>query len=204
MSALVDAELDGQKLGEEDLLGFCFVLIVAGNDTTTNLIANGAVLLAEHPEQRAALARDPAGIPNNLMPYVMQVAVGKLAELSVFGDDYDTPDGTGVRDYIHVVDLARGHVAALAKLAEEPGVHTWNLGTGNGTSVLEIVAAASRAVGHDIPYKVVGRRDGDLGTCFADPTKAQEDLNWRAERIIDNMVHDHWNWQRDNPDGFGD
>ena len=148
------------------------------------------------------MGEDPAGIPNNLMPYVMQVAVGKLAELQVFGDDYDTVDGTGVRDYIHVVDLARGHVAALRKLADEPGVHTWNLGTGNGTSVLEIVAAASRAVGHDIPYKVVGRRPGDLATSFADPTKAQEDLGWRAERTIDNMVHDHWNWQRNNPGGY--
>ena len=150
------------------------------------------------------MGEDPAGIPNNLMPYVMQVAVGKLAELQVFGDDYDTADGTGVRDYIHVVDLARGHVAALRKLADDPGVHTWNLGTGNGTSVLEIVAAASRAVGHDIPYKVVGRRPGDLATSFADPTKAQDDLGWRAERTIDNMVHDHWNWQSANPDGYGD
>ncbi|MEM7288030.1 MAG: UDP-glucose 4-epimerase GalE [Actinomycetota bacterium] len=149
-----------------------------------------------------SMGEDPSGIPNNLMPYVMQVAVGKLAELQVFGDDYDTVDGTGVRDYIHVVDLARGHVAALRKLLEEPGVHTWNLGTGNGTSVLEIVAAASRAVGHDIPYKVVGRRPGDLATSFADPTKAQEELGWRAERTIDNMVHDHWNWQRHNPDGY--
>lgn len=148
------------------------------------------------------MGEDPAGIPNNLMPYVMQVAVGKLRELQVFGDDYDTPDGTGVRDYIHVVDLARGHVAALRKLAELTGVHTWNLGTGNGTSVLEIVAAASVAVGHEIPYRVVGRRPGDLATSFADATKAQEELGWRAERTIDNMVHDHWEWQRNNPGGY--
>ena len=154
--------------------------------------------------QSGKIGEDPSDTPNNLVPYVMQVAVGKLAELQVFGDDYDTADGTGVRDYIHVVDLARGHVAALRKLADDPGVHTWNLGTGNGTSVLEIVAAASRAVGHDIPYKVVGRRPGDLATSFADPTKAQDDLGWRAERTIDNMVHDHWNWQSANPDGYGD
>jgi UDP-glucose 4-epimerase len=148
------------------------------------------------------MGEDPAGIPNNLMPYVMQVAVGKLAELQIFGDDYDTPDGTGVRDYIHVVDLARGHVAALNRLTETAGVHTWNLGTGNGTSVMEIVAAASRAVGHDIAHKIVGRRAGDLGTSFADVTKAEEELGWRAERTIENMVHDHWNWQRDNPGGY--
>lgn len=148
------------------------------------------------------IGEDPDGIPNNLMPYVMQVAVGKLAELQIFGDDYNTPDGTGVRDYIHVVDLARGHVAALRRLAEMAGVHTWNLGTGNGTSVMDIVAAASRAVGHDIPYRVVGRRPGDLASSFADATKAQEELGWCAERTIENMVHDHWNWQRNNPGGY--
>lgn len=155
-----------------------------------------------HPS--GLIGEDPKGIPNNLMPYVMQVAVGKLRELQVFGGDYDTPDGTGVRDYIHVVDLARGHVAALRKLQENPGVHTWNLGTGRGTSVLEIVAAATKAVGHDIPYRVVGRRSGDVATAYADPTRAQEDLGWRAEMTIDNMVHDHWHWQSDNPDGYAD
>ena len=153
-----------------------------------------------HPS--GLMGEDPADIPNNLMPYVMQVAVGKLRELQVFGDDYDTPDGTGVRDYIHVVDLARGHVAALRRLWEVPGVHTWNLGTGRGTSVMDIVAAAARAVGHDIPYRVVGRRPGDTAVSYADPSLAQEELQWRAERTIDNMCADHWNWQRTHPDGF--
>ena len=148
------------------------------------------------------IGEDPAGIPNNLMPFVMQVAVGKLAELSVFGDDYDTPDGTCIRDYIHVVDLARGHVAALRRLAEESGVHTWNLGTGRGTSVFEMIAAVERAVGHPIPRRVVGRRPGDQAVSFADVSKAERELGWRAERTIDNMCVDHWEWQRTHPDGF--
>ncbi len=148
------------------------------------------------------IGEDPAGIPNNLMPYIMQVAVGRLAELSVFGDDYDTPDGTCIRDYIHVVDLARGHVAALRRLAEVPGVHTWNLGTGRGTSVLEMIDAVERAVGQPIPRRVVGRRDGDQPVSFADVTKAERELGWRAERTIDNMCVDHWEWQRTHPDGF--
>jgi UDP-glucose 4-epimerase len=148
------------------------------------------------------IGEDPAGIPNNLMPFVMQVAVGKLAELSVFGDDYDTPDGTCIRDYIHVVDLARGHVAALRRLAEEPGVHTWNLGTGTGTSVFEMIDAVERAVGQPIPRRVVGRRPGDQAVSFADVTRAERELGWRAERTIDNMCVDHWQWQRTHPDGF--
>ena len=149
------------------------------------------------------IGEDPAGIPNNLMPFVMQVAVGKLPELSVFGDDYDTPDGTCIRDYIHVVDLARGHVAALRRLADTPGVHTWNLGTGNGTSVLEMIDAVERAVGHPIPRRIVGRRPGDQPVSFADVGKAERELGWRAERTIDNMCVDHWEWQRTHPDGFG-
>ncbi len=148
------------------------------------------------------IGEDPAGVPNNLMPFVMQVAVGKLVELSVFGDDYDTPDGTCIRDYIHVVDLARGHVAALRHLADKSGVHTWNLGTGRGTSVLEMIAAAERAVGHPIPRRVVGRRPGDQPVSFADVSKAERELGWRAERTIDNMCVDHWEWQRTHPDGF--
>lgn len=148
------------------------------------------------------IGEDPAGIPNNLMPFVMQVAVGKLSELSVFGDDYDTPDGTCIRDYIHVVDLARGHVAALRRLAETPGVHTWNLGTGRGTSVFEMIAAVERAVGHPIPHRVVGRRAGDQAVSFAEVSKAERELGWRAERNIDNMCVDHWEWQRTHPDGF--
>ena len=149
------------------------------------------------------IGEDPAGVPNNLMPFVMQVAVGKLPELSVFGDDYDTPDGTCIRDYIHVVDLARGHVAALRRLAQTPGVHTWNLGTGRGTSVLEMVDAVERAVGRPIPRRVVGRRPGDQPVSYADVTKAERELGWRAERTIDNMCVDHWEWQRTHPDGFG-
>ena len=148
------------------------------------------------------IGEDPAGIPNNLMPFIMQVAVGKLAELSVYGDDYDTPDGTCIRDYIHVVDLARGHVAALRHLAETPGVHTWNLGTGHGTSVFEMIDAVERAVGHPIPRRVVGRRAGDQPVSYADVTKAERELGWRAERTIDNMCVDHWRWQRTHPDGF--
>ena len=155
-----------------------------------------------HPSGR--IGEDPQGIPNNLMPFVMQVAVGRRRELSVFGGDYDTPDGSAIRDYIHVVDLARGHLAALRRLEEVTGVHTWNLGTGVGTSVLEVVAAAERAVGEPIPHRIVGRRPGDLPVSFADATKAQAELGWRAEHTIDNMCVDHWNWQRLNPDGYVD
>jgi len=149
------------------------------------------------------IGEDPAGVPNNLMPFVMQVAVGKLPELSIYGADYDTPDGTCIRDYIHVVDLARGHVAALRRLAETPGAHTWNLGTGNGTSVNEVVAAAERAVGHPIRRRVVGRRPGDQPVSYADVGRASTELGWRAERTIDDMCADHWRWQRTHPDGFG-
>jgi len=150
------------------------------------------------------IGEDPAGIPNNLMPFIMQVAVGKLAELSVYGDDYDTPDGTCIRDYIHVVDLARGHVAALRHLAETQGVHTWNLGTGRGTSVFEMIAAVERAVGYPIRRRVVGRRAGDQPVSCADVSRAERDLGWRAERTVDNMCSDHWHWQRTHPDGFPD
>ena len=153
-----------------------------------------------HPSGR--IGEDPTGIPNNLMPFVMQVAVGRLPELSVYGDDYDTPDGTCIRDYIHVVDLARGHVAALRRLAEMPGVHTWNLGTGRGTSVFEMIAAAERAVGHPIPRRVVGRRDGDQAVSYADVSRAERELGWRAERTVDDMCVDHWEWQRTHPAGF--
>jgi UDP-glucose 4-epimerase len=150
------------------------------------------------------IGEDPAGLPNNLMPFIMQVAVGKLDELAIFGDDYDTPDGTCIRDYIHVVDLARGHVAALRRLADVPGVHTWNLGTGHGTSVTEMVAAAERAVGHPIPHRIAARRPGDQPVSYADPTRAHDELGWRAERTVDNMCHDHWRWQQANPDGYRD
>jgi UDP-glucose 4-epimerase len=153
-----------------------------------------------HPSGR--IGEDPQGIPNNLMPYMMQVAVGKLPRLEVFGDDYDTPDGTGVRDYIHVVDLALGHVSAIEKLAALPGCTAINLGTGCGYSVLEMVAAAREASGREIPYQVVGRRPGDIATCFADPSYAAEVLGWRAERGLAEMCEDHWRWQEANPQGY--
>ena len=148
------------------------------------------------------IGEDPKGIPNNLMPYISQVAVGKLERLGVFGDDYDTPDGTGVRDYIHVVDLAVGHVKALEKLATNPGLVTYNLGTGNGYSVLDVVKAFSEASGREIPYEIVDRRPGDIATCYADPKKANEELGWKAERGIKEMCEDSWRWQSNNPKGY--
>ncbi len=141
------------------------------------------------------LGEDPNGIPNNLMPFITQVAVGKRPELSVFGNDYATPDGTGVRDYIHVVDLARGHLAALGALARAPGVLTVNLGTGRGYSVLEVIAAFERASGRKVPYRVVARRPGDISQCYADPTLARSLLGWTAERGLDEMCRDSWRWQ---------
>ncbi len=153
-----------------------------------------------HPSGR--IGEDPSGIPNNLMPFIAQVAVGKLAELKVFGDDYDTADGTGVRDYIHVVDLARGHLAALERLTAGPGVVTYNLGTGRGYSVLEVVRAFAAAAARDIPYRIVARRPGDIAACYADPRLAAAELGWCAERGLEDMVRDHWRWQRGNPDGY--
>jgi UDP-glucose 4-epimerase len=148
------------------------------------------------------IGEDPNGVPNNLMPYVAQVAVGKRTELSVFGSDYPTSDGTGVRDYIHVVDLALGHIKALNKFTENPGVLIYNLGTGTGYSVLDMVKAFEKASGRKVPYKIVDRRPGDIAICYADPTKAKQDLGWQAERGIDEMCEDAWRWQSDNPDGF--
>jgi UDP-glucose 4-epimerase len=148
------------------------------------------------------IGEDPNGIPNNLLPSVAQVAVGRLPELLVFGDDYPTPDGTGVRDYIHVVDLARGHLKALDKLTSRPGVVTYNLGIGRGYTVLEIVATFEKASGKKIPYRVVGRRPGDIASCYADPTKARKELGWSASRGIDEMCMDVWRWQSTNPNGY--
>lgn len=150
------------------------------------------------------IGEDPQGIPNNLMPFVAQVAVGRRAELSVFGGDYPTPDGTGVRDYIHVVDLARGHLAALSALDRETGVFPVNLGTGRGCSVLEVVKAFEQASGRKVPYRIVDRRPGDVATCFADPGCAEQRLGWRAERDINTMCIDAWRWQSANPMGYVD
>ena len=148
------------------------------------------------------IGEDPNGIPNNLMPYIAQVAVGKLPALRVFGNDYKTHDGTGVRDYIHVVDLAKGHVAALKKLDGAQGVLTYNLGTGVGYSVLDVLHAFEKACGKTLPYEIVGRRAGDIAACYADPKKAAEELGWRAEYGIDRMCADAWRWQSQNPNGF--
>ncbi|MED4300181.1 UDP-glucose 4-epimerase GalE [Geobacillus stearothermophilus] len=153
-----------------------------------------------HPSGR--IGEDPNGIPNNLMPYITQVAVGKLPELQVFGNDYPTVDGTGVRDYIHVVDLAIGHVKALGKIMETTGVEAYNLGTGRGYSVLELVSAFEKVTGIKIPYKIVGRRPGDVAICYADPTKAKEELGWVATRGIEEMCRDAWRWQSNNPNGY--
>lgn len=149
-----------------------------------------------------SIGEDPKDIPNNLMPYISQVAVGKRECLSVFGDDYATPDGTGVRDYIHVVDLAKGHVAALNKLDQEVGVTAINLGTGNGYSVLDMVKAFSKACGKEVPYQIVARREGDAATCYADPSHARAFLGWQAELDLDDMTNDTWRWQSQNPNGY--
>ncbi len=148
------------------------------------------------------IGEDPQGIPNNLLPYIAQVAVGKLDYLRVFGDDYDTVDGTGVRDYIHVVDLAKGHVCAIDKLDSLDGVSIINLATGNGYSVLEVVKAFEEASGRKVPYKIVGRREGDIAKCFADATKAYKVLGWKAEYGIKEMCEDSWRWQKNNPNGY--
>ena len=148
------------------------------------------------------IGEDPRGTPNNLMPYVAQVAVGRRAQLSVFGNDYATPDGTGLRDYIHVTDLAEGHVAALRRLLATPGSLTVNLGTGRGYSVLELVAAYGRASGREIPYQIVPRRPGDVAACYADPALAQQQLGWQARLDLDRMCADSWRWQTMNPNGF--
>lgn len=148
------------------------------------------------------IGEDPQGIPNNLVPYITQVAVGKLKCLGVFGNDYDTPDGTGVRDYIHVVDLAAGHVAALKKFNDEPGVSIYNLGTGRGYSVLEIVHAFEKACGKEIPYEIKDRRPGDIAICYADSSKAERELGWKAKFDLDKMCEDSWRWQKNNPNGY--
>lgn len=174
-------------------------------------------LAASDPRWRVALLRyfnpagahesgqigeDPCGTPNNLMPYITQVAVGKLPELLIFGNDYPTDDGTGVRDYIHVVDLAEGHLAALNALHSRTGIHTWNLGTGRGYSVLQLIKAFEVVSGRSIPYHIAKRRSGDVATCYANPAKAAAELGWTAKRDIFTMISDSWRWQMMNPDGY--
>ena len=156
--------------------------------------------IGAHPSGR--IGEDPNGIPNNLLPYITQVAVGKLKKLSVFGNDYPTHDGTGVRDYIHVVDLCIGHVKALEKLESKPGLVIYNLGTGQGYSVLEVVAAFEKSSGKKIPYQIVERRPGDVAECYADPSKARQELGWTTKRGIEQMCADSWAWQSQNPNGY--
>lgn len=148
------------------------------------------------------MGEDPNGIPNNLMPYVMKVAIGQLPQVNVFGNDYDTPDGTGVRDYIHVVDLADGHVKAIKKLEENPGLKIYNLGTGKGYSVLDVIKNVSKAVGKEIPYVIAPRRAGDIAQCYSDASLAKKELGWEAKNGIKEMCEDSWNWQKNNPNGY--
>lgn len=148
------------------------------------------------------IGENPKDIPNNLVPYITQVAVGKLDSLGVFGNDYDTPDGTGIRDYIHVVDLAKGHLKALQKLRDKKGVLTYNLGTGNGYSVLDMLKSFEKVCGKPIKYEIMPRRPGDIAACYADPTKAREELGWEAEKGLQEMCEDSWRWQRNNPNGY--
>ena len=153
-----------------------------------------------HPSGQ--IGEDPNGIPNNLMPYISQVASGKLEQLAVFGDDYDTPDGTGVRDYIHVEDLANGHLKAIERLDLNMGLDIYNLGTGQGYSVLEMIKAFEKACGKSINYKIAPRRSGDVAACYADPTKAATELNWNAQKTLENMCENAWHWQSQNPQGY--
>ena len=156
--------------------------------------------IGAHPS--GLIGEDPNGIPNNLVPYIAKVAVGKLEKVHVFGNDYPTPDGTGVRDYIHVVDLARGHVAAIKKLEEKPGLFICNLGTGHGYSVLDVIHAFSKACGKELPYVIDPRRPGDIAECWCDPSKAKRELGWEAQYGIEEMCAHSWNWQSHNPDGY--
>lgn len=153
-----------------------------------------------HPSGK--IGEQPNGIPNNLVPYITQVAIGQREKLSVFGDDYDTPDGTGVRDYLHVVDLAVGHLKALEKIQNQAGCVAYNLGTGQGYSVLEMITAFEKASGKDIPYQITPRRAGDIACCYAEPAFAESELNWKAEKTLDEMMEDSWRWQSQNPNGF--
>jgi UDP-glucose 4-epimerase len=184
------------KLMVEEMLGDVY---------TSDASWNVALLRYFNPvgaHSSGRIGEDPGDIPNNLMPFISQVAVGKLKQLSVFGGDYPTPDGTGVRDYIHVVDLALGHIKALEKLATNPGLVTYNLGTGQGYSVIEMARAFEQASGKPVPYQVVARRPGDIAACYADPGLAQRELGWQAERGLKQMCEDTWRWQSGNPEGY--
>jgi UDP-glucose 4-epimerase len=184
------------KLMVEEMLGDVYI-----SDSSWNV----ALLRYFNPvgaHHSGRIGEDPSDIPNNLMPYITQVAVGKLEQLSVFGGDYATTDGTGVRDYIHVVDLALGHIKALQKLATNPGLVTYNLGTGQGYSVIEMARAFEQASGKPVPYEIVARRPGDIAACYADPGLAQRELGWRAERGLQQMCEDSWRWQSANPEGY--
>lgn len=183
-----------------------FIEQILGDLHTSDNEWNIALLRYFNPvgaHESGRIGEDPNDIPNNLMPYITQVAVGKLEQLSVFGDDYPTKDGTGVRDYIHVVDLSTGHLKALEKLETDPGLVTYNLGTGQGYSVLEMIRAFEEASGRSIPYRITSRRPGDIAACYADPSKAEKELNWKAGRGIEDMCRDSWRWQSQNPEGFG-
>jgi len=153
-----------------------------------------------HPS--GLIGEDPNDIPNNLVPYISQVAIGKLEKLKVFGNDYPTPDGTGIRDYLHVVDLAKGHLKALDAIQANEGANVWNLGTGQGHSVLEVIKAFEKASGKTIPYEISPRRDGDIASCWTDPSKAKKELDWTTELNLDQMMEDTWRWQKNNPDGY--
>lgn len=184
------------KLMIEEILNDLFI---------SNKELNIAILRYFNPvgaHHSGKIGEDPNGIPNNLVPYIAQVAVGKRAEVSVFGGDYKTPDGTGVRDYIHVVDLADGHLKALEKLESNPGYVVYNLGTGNGYSVIEMIENFSKAAGKKLNYKIVDRRPGDIAECYADPAKAEKELNWKAKKDVADMCADSWNWQKQNPNGY--
>ena len=166
-------------------------------------VFEGTILRYFNPigaHESGLIGEDPSGIPNNVMPYISQVAVGKHKVVNVYGGDYDTPDGTGVRDYIHVVDLARGHLAALSH--SKKGAHTYNLSSGKGTSVLELIAALGKAAKKKIPYQILGRRAGDIAACYANPTKAKRDLEWVAEKTLEEACADSWRWQSTNPNGY--
>jgi UDP-glucose 4-epimerase len=184
------------KLIIEDMLGDLYAADPAWNMAILRYFNP----VGAHPSGR--IGEDPNGIPNNLMPYIAQVAVGRLGELGVYGADYPTPDGTGVRDYIHVVDLALGHLKALEKLRQKSGILTYNLGTGRGHSVLEVLHAFERASGRKIPYQIKPRRPGDVAMTYADPTRANQELDWCAARSLDEMCADVWHWQSQNPNGY--